>query len=322
MGLIGFGKLAREFYVPVLRRHRAVRVVSVADPLAASRQAAVRAFPEAQIASAVDEVFAAAPDGLLIASPPASHLALWNRAADAGVRVFLEKPFVLPGELARTKPDPASLLTVNLNRRFWPPYRRLAEWQRAGRIGALRRARFRLHVPVEPWCRVTAHRLDPREGGVLADLGSQMADLAHFVLGDLTGALRGELGQDRAAVEVERADGASIGIEVAYAGRALESIELEGSEGTLQIQNPNLAIHHGKNGGPGAPLRLLRDAIALAPRALQRSRTMTRFTIAASLGAFLRGESPPERVGYPEAAVHVAFLERVAAALAPPDAAR
>jgi predicted dehydrogenase len=201
---------------------------------------------------------------------------------------------------------------VNLNRRFWPPYQRLAASVGAGRIGALRRARFRLHVPMEPWCAVTSHRRDPREGGVLADLGSQMADLARFVLGDLSGTLQGSCGQDDAVLEVLRADGASIIIDVAYAARATESIVLEGGEGVLQIRNPNFAIHHEKTRSSAGPWGLLRDALALTPRVLRRSRAMTRFTIGASLGAFLRGEAPRERVGYREACAHVAFLERAA----------
>ncbi|MEN8159925.1 MAG: hypothetical protein ABFS41_07630, partial [Myxococcota bacterium] len=200
---------------------------------------------------------------------------------------------------------------------FWPPYQRLAAWLREGRIGALRAARFRLHVPVEPWCQVTAHRLDPREGGVLADLGSQLADLAHHTVGELAGTLRGSLRPDRATIRLARADGVEVAFDVAYAPRAAETIALEGDEGALELRNPNFAIHHVKPGARPGLIGHLRDALAVAPRALMRSRTMTRFTIGASLGAFLRRDAPPERVGYGEARAHVAFLERVQQALGP-----
>jgi predicted dehydrogenase len=316
LGLVGFGKLARDFYVPVLRRHP-VEVVSVADPLDASREAAARVFPKAKRVTDPVAVFASEPDAVLAASPPSTHLGLWNEAARRGVRLFLEKPFVLPGELARAAPDPAKLLTVNLNRRFWPPYQQLGAWLREGRIGALRAARFRLHVPVEAWSAVTAHRLDPREGGVLADLGSQMADLAHHWLGALDGALRGSLRPDRAAITLARADGVEVDFDLAYGPRAAEAIALEGDEGTLEIRNPNLAIHYVKPGGRPGVVGALRDAFAVAPRALVRSRSMTRFTIGASLGAFLSGEARPERVGFGEARAHVAFLERVHRELGP-----
>jgi predicted dehydrogenase len=312
--LIGFGKLARDYYLPVLHQHPAARVVSVGDPLRGSRETAQRAFPEARIESdgeaVVDSEIDALP--LLIASPPSTHLALWNRAAERELPTFLEKPFVLAGELAHAKPDPNGLLRVNLNRRFWPPYQALAAQLEAGRIGALRRARFQLHVPMEPWCAVTPHRRDPREGGVLADLGTQMADLASFVTGDLSGPLRGQVGPEEAVLEVLRADGASISIDVAYRPRATESIVLEGSQGVLQLQNPNFSIHHGKDIAPPGLLGRLRDAAAVMPRALLRSRSMTRYTIAASLGTFLRGEVRRERVGYAEACAHVAFLDRAA----------
>jgi hypothetical protein len=83
-----------------------------------------------------------------------------------------------------------------------------------------------------------------------------------------------------------------------------------------------LAIHQGKTKTSGAPLGWLRDAVAVAPRALLRSRSMTRYTIAASLGAFLRGDARRERAGYAEACAHVAFLERAASVAAPAQVRR
>jgi len=49
LGITGYGRLAREYYLPALTRMRDVRVVAVADPLEESRLAAVKWSPLARV---------------------------------------------------------------------------------------------------------------------------------------------------------------------------------------------------------------------------------------------------------------------------------
>jgi len=307
LALIGFGRLAQGFYAPILRQHGTWRVAVVADPLPAAREAAARAFPGARLVAEPEAALAASPEAVLVASPPSTHLAVWNAAAARGVRTFLEKPFVLPGQRLEAAADPRGLLTIDFNRRFWPPYQRLRAALASGRIGALERAHFRLSVPLAAWGGAAGHRLDPREGGVLADLGSQLVDLAHWMLGGLTGDLTAQVSPAQASIAVTRGDGARVRLEVAYARGASERVVLVGARQTLEMRNPNLSIRQGNR----SSLRgLAGDGLAVLPRLLRPARRMTPFTLSAALGAFLRVESPPERVDRGEAEAHVALLER------------
>ncbi len=324
LGWIGFGKVARDFYAPALRRHPFARVAAVADPLEASRREARRAFPDAQVGAEAAAVFEAEVDGLLVASPPSTHLGIWNRAAACGIPIFLEKPFVLPGELQDALPDPGALLTVNLNRRFWPPYQELRAQLRQGAIGTVESASFRLHVPLLRWCTVTSHRLEGTEGGALADLGSQIFDLAGYLLGELPGQITARAQSrrwpdDHLQIRMTDARSPRVDLDLAYSDRGAEAVEIHGSRGSLALRNPNMAWHRIDRGlSRGLPTRAL-DLFAFSRRALRRSRSMMRFTIRASLEAFLRRMPAPEVVGFREAARHVRLLEATQRALLRPE---
>jgi predicted dehydrogenase len=162
LGLVGFGRLAREYYVPALRALNDVRLSVVVDPLEASQEAARAAFPGIATLADPAALFTRRLDGVIVASPPSTHLALWNLAARAGLPVLLEKPFTLRGELlqAASGEQQRRLLMFDLNRRFWPPYRRVRESVRAGLVGDLQFVEICLHVDIRPWCSVTSHRLE------------------------------------------------------------------------------------------------------------------------------------------------------------------
>lgn len=327
LGWIGFGKLARDYYTPVLRSHPFARVVAVADPLEASRGEARRAFPDAQVHGAADAVFEATLDGLLVASPPSTHLGFWNRAVAGNLPVFLEKPFVLPGELPRALPDPGALLTVNLNRRFWPPYRALRAQLANAAIGEVESAAFRLHVPVLRWCTVTHHRLEPGEGGALADLGSQLFDLAGYLLGELPECISAKAQShrwpdDHLQVRMAGAGQPDVSFDLAYSDRGSESVEVRGSRGTLVLRDPNMALHRFAAGSTRALRSRALDLFTLGGHVLRRSQSMMRFTIRAALESFLERVTSSEVVGFRDAARHVRLLEATQLALRDPEISR
>ena len=128
IGVAGFGRLVRDIYLPAFRRLPGARLVAVADPLAESRSAAAHRLPGAAVYPDHRALLASTNlDGLLVASPPSSHLEIWDGASDRGIPVFMEKPFVLSHQLARIeRRPPGARLMLDLNRRFWPPYRRIS----------------------------------------------------------------------------------------------------------------------------------------------------------------------------------------------------
>jgi predicted dehydrogenase len=101
IGLIGYGywghKLARNFAAA-----DGARLVAVADPDAARRQAAAHDHPSARIAADAAEIIEAPDiDAVVIATPPALHGALAVAALDRGKHVLIEKPPALDHRAAR-----------------------------------------------------------------------------------------------------------------------------------------------------------------------------------------------------------------------------
>jgi len=302
LGLAGFGRLARDYYLPALRALGVADRLAVADPLAESRAEARARVPGAALYEDAREMLEAQRlDALLVASPPSTHLALWREAARRGMPVFMEKPFLLPHELDAVDPgDPAwALLMIDFNRRFWPPYRWLRDAVRARRVGRVLRARFTLCVDVRPWSRVSDHRSRPAEGGALHDLGSQLLDLAATVLGEAPTRLRAAYsdrarGRDPVQIGLAFPSGASAALELGYDERTRERVWIEGERGALRLDDPNYLPHLERRGAGGAQRAL--DWVALGWRGAFRSRSMLRYTVHAALAAFL--SAARERSGF------------------------
>jgi predicted dehydrogenase len=324
LGLVGFGRLGRQYYVPALRALDGVSVAAVVDPLDASREAAQAMFPGAAIMAGPDALFSRQLDGCIVASPPSTHLALWNMAAQAAVPVLLEKPFALRGQLAQAASGSRErpLLMLDLNRRFWPPYRRIRDRTVAGLLGELRLVEIRLHVDIAPWCMVTSHRLLAGEGGVLYDLGSQAIDLARWLTGQepqqvSASSRTHRWSDDHVLIELGFEGGLQARCDLAYSERAFERVVVEGQCGTLCIRDPNMAIHSSglQAGHPGHRLTsTVRDLATLCYRGLRRSHSMMRFSVAAAVAAFVDSirRGAPFSPGFEDAAADTAWLDAAA----------
>ena len=322
LGLAGFGQLARKYYVPALRALNGVKLAAVVDPFEASREAARAVFPSIAIEEAPDALMRLGLNGVIVASPPSTHLAFWNLAANAGVPVLLEKPFALRGELphAANGERERRLLMLDLNRRFWPPYQKMRESVRGGRIGDVESVEIRLHVDIRPWCSVTSHRLQSREGGVLYDLGSQAIDLARWIIGSEPRKVSAfntshRWDNDHVLVELEFDRGVRTHCDLAYAEDAGERVTIKGTHGEIQLFNPNMAVHFGRPGTTGrSALGLARDLTVLCYRGLRRSHSMMRYSVAAALAAFANSISYglPFSPGYEDAVANAVWLDAAA----------
>jgi predicted dehydrogenase len=325
LGLVGYGQLARKYYVPALRLLHDVRISVVVDPLDSSLEAARRAFPGVAVGSDPCLLLSRRLDGAIVASPPSTHISLWNLAAKAGLPVLLEKPFVLRGELrhAAAAEGMQRLLMLDLNRRFWPPYRRIRESVRAGLIGDLQKIELWLQVDVAPWCSVTSHRLKPREGGVLYDLGSQAIDLAHWIAGRepsqvLASTESRRWDQDHVFLQLRFQGGLQAECQLAYSQPGIERLVVTGSDGEFRLENPNMAIHcrRPRQAGPRLSSRG-RDLLVLGYRGLRRSRSMMRYSVASVLAAFTQSlrHGLPFSPGFDDAVANASWLDAAALAI-------
>jgi myo-inositol 2-dehydrogenase/D-chiro-inositol 1-dehydrogenase len=296
LAIAGFGRLARGYYAPALRELGRAGPVAVADPHPAARAAARAAYPGARAWVSAEEMLAAeAPDALLVASPPSTHLPLWTLAVGTGTAVFMEKPFLLAHELegfASPDVDGAPLM-VDFNRRFWPTYRRLAERVRAGRAGEVAWAELRLEVDVLRWGGAASHRFAPGEGGALHDLGSHLLDLAWMLFGREPARVtaRAESRRwenDHVRITLDLPGGPAVECELGYGARNREQVTIHGTRGTLALRNPNAAIHFRPSGARARPvLERVEDGGALAVRGVFRGRSLLRQSIRSALGEFL-----------------------------------
>lgn len=243
-----------------------------------------------------------------------------------GLPVLMEKPFLLAGELAEAAQSPAArkLLMLNFNRRRWPLYQRLRELVRERVVGAPESATLTLHTDVLGWSTVTRHRLDPAEGEVLHDLGSQILDIVAYLFDDQPTHIEAEglsrrWRNDGLRMDLMLSGGIRVACDIGYGTHNRERIEIQGSGGRLVVNEPNMTIHvdRGKS-GLGHSLDLARDLMTIGYRGLRRSRSMARYSIAASISAFVEDvvADRPFSSGFAEAERSTHWLEAAADSLA------
>lgn len=290
----------------------------VADPLEWRRDLARKSLG-AETCRVSSEILQWQPDALLVASPPSTHLEIWNHAARHRLPVFMEKPFVLNGELSRADSSPGArrLLMMDFSRRFWPVYAELREMIRRGAVGAVEFAGFTLHIDLRTWCAVTAHRLWPQEGGALYDLGSQALDLASYLFDADPSSIEAETSShrwdaDQVRLHLGFPGGLRVCCDLAYGDRTCERTTIQGRDGRLHLNDPNMTIHveRGRSRTP-APIARGRDWLVFAYRGVWRARSMARYSIGAALSVFLRGVSrgEPFSPGFDDAVKNATWLE-------------
>lgn len=187
-GLVGAGGIAQA-YVNVLADLDEAVVVGVADPRSDAAQAAAarlgcRSFSDVEELSRTAQL-----DGVLLCTPPASHVQIAEYFVKLGVPVLCEKPFAItPGEARRliSLADSASVVvTMAAKFRYVDDVRRAREILDSGALGApiLFENVFASRVSMAGRWNSEPHISG---GGVLIDNGTHSADIARFFLGPIT----------------------------------------------------------------------------------------------------------------------------------------
>jgi predicted dehydrogenase len=229
VGLVGCGRLAERGWIPALRMAAetgTARVVAIAEPDAARREAGARAAgldPDRAFADWRDLIADGSADALVLALGGYEQVEPARAATSAGLTVLVEKP---PGgdlagatALARLRPAPA----VGFSRRFDVAWRALRA--AAGRAAPPHELELRLAYLRSGW---GAHVV---RDDALTDLGSHVADLAGWIAGaPVTRARCSVLTSEHAAGELELEAGrGSARFAVALAERYSELGRLAGS---------------------------------------------------------------------------------------------
>ena len=197
------------------------------------------------------------PQGVLVCTPPASHLAVAEQALAAGAHVFCEKPLApsLEGvdRLLAQVDRSGRILMMGMCYRFHPVIRRLREHVASGTIGRVLGAHLWAgqYLPDwHPWADYRREYSAQRRlgGGVLLD-SIHSLDTVRWALGEpveVTGML-GRVSdleidtEDVAAMVMRLASGALVEVHVDYLQRHGQSrTEVVGSEGNLVVEGAGL----------------------------------------------------------------------------------
>ncbi|MPY57736.1 Gfo/Idh/MocA family protein [Streptomyces spongiae] len=201
VAVVGFGWMGRvhtQAYarVPHHFPHLAVRpeLVTVAEEVPGRAEEAAERFGFTATARDWREV-AADPRvrAVSITAPNFLHREIGVAMAEAGKHIWIEKPVGLTAEDARAVADAVSKAgvqgTVGFNYRNAPAVAAARELIASGEIGTVTHVRIRLFsdYAAHPEGALTWRYERERGGsGVLGDLASHGADLARFLLGDIT----------------------------------------------------------------------------------------------------------------------------------------
>lgn len=180
--MIGCGRAAERYYLPAFARVAGARLVAVADPLSARRELIAARLPGCTaFASAEDLLERAGVAALIVATPPATHLAVAELALRAGVPVLVEKPLApsmagIP-ELEAIAATSRGTLMMGFSRRYWTPVRELREIVTSRLPLRFEAARLVISSNTEAWSAISG------VGDPLEDLGPHQLDTLRFVFG-------------------------------------------------------------------------------------------------------------------------------------------
>jgi myo-inositol 2-dehydrogenase / D-chiro-inositol 1-dehydrogenase len=180
IGLIGVGRIGQQHAVSLAADSRVGELV-ITD-LDSVRAVEVASLVGGRPVATVDELFALAPDAVVIASSTSTHVDLVLAGCARGIPVFCEKPCFTDADTGRRVVDEvdASGVSVHIGfqRRFDVGYRRAYEAVRDGSLGEVRRLHLVSADPTPPPAAYIAG-----SGGIHRDCQIHDADVLRWVSG-------------------------------------------------------------------------------------------------------------------------------------------
>ncbi|POM25295.1 putative UDP-kanosamine synthase oxidoreductase subunit [Actinomadura rubteroloni] len=257
LAVVGCGAVTRECHLPALAPPGPFRVTALVDTDLGHARAAADACPGppplvADDLGAVADAF----DAALVATPPASHVDLALRLAEAGKHVLVEKPVACSvAELDRLRGLDGPVVVVAQVRRLFPA----ASWVRAtlagGALGRIRRVRWDEGMPFA-WPVTSAFTLGPAAsgGGVLHDLGPHVLDLLDLWFGApptlVSVAHNASGGVETEAELVLDVAGTPVSVALSRLRTLAGAVRFEGTRGTLRVDAQRAAryVHRDADG--------------------------------------------------------------------------
>jgi scyllo-inositol 2-dehydrogenase (NAD+) len=249
IGLVAVGRLGRVYARDLATRIPETRLVAIADPDAAAREAVAAEHEVAAFASADELIGAPEVEAVVIVGPTSTHREHVIAAARRRLPIFCEKPPAL--SLAETREMKEAVeragvfFQMGFMRRFDAGYAAAKSRVAAGEIGTPVLFKSSSRDPH----RTTLEYANPKtSGGMILDMGIHDFDLARFFMGEVRAVqtVAGTLAYpeletvgdiDNAVVTLEFADGRLGVVDLSRNGIYGYDIatELLGTAGTLRI---------------------------------------------------------------------------------------
>ncbi len=190
LAIVGLGSIGRRH----LSNFHAIGVETLAayDADPAQRAEAATQFPFATVTATLEAALDAAA-GVVVCTPPDSHLELGRLGVERGAHLMVEKPFALSVEgvadLLRLCDAKRLRVLTAYNWRYWPPMLLVEQMLRDGRIGPVRAARteyayhLTIRYPGKDYRRF--YMADAKQGGGCLLDESHAIDYMRWLLGDI-----------------------------------------------------------------------------------------------------------------------------------------
>jgi predicted dehydrogenase len=271
-GIIGCGSMGRE-HIENLKALGGCRVTALADPHAASREAALALLEERppQVFEHYADLLASELcDAVVIATPNYTHIEVMRAALATSLHILVEKPLVTRMddglEMLALAQGRQALVWVAQEYRYMPPVAEMIRMAHQGAVGRMHQVAIREHrEPFYPkvgdWNRFSANT-----GGTLVEKCCHYFNLMDFILRErpvrvfASGAQRvNHLDERYNGLQPDILDSAYVIVEYPSGARAMldlcmfaensvdnEHIVVVGDEGKLESLLPSLTLRHGR----------------------------------------------------------------------------
>ena len=281
--LLGAGRIARKFHLPILSTLHRTQVIAIAETDARIREVCRRVLPQATLFSHYKQLLdSVQPDAVVICLPPDLHAEAAIAAFEKGLHVYMESPLATTqadGErVIRAWHRAGSVGWIGFNYRFHSLVIAMREALQAGKIGDLLSARTSFYS-VSGSLPARKHQRQSGDGA-LPDMAGHDFDLLRFVLQqdpvEVSAQLySGEAEDDSAAVQLRLESGQLLCGFTSVAAVERHRVEITGTNGEMTFdrhQSSELRFNWPKRDFSNkARLRSALDILSGFPHAIRDS---------------------------------------------------
>ncbi|MBA2460472.1 MAG: Gfo/Idh/MocA family oxidoreductase [Actinobacteria bacterium] len=192
-GFVGLGRASRLYHLPALRAIDGVQLSGGFDASAEQRATWGGETGLATFESLDDLLTGAAPDVVVVATPPASHADVCVQALEAGAHVICEKPFVASSadgdRVLAVAAAVGKQVAVNHQFREKPIFSAVRDAVRAEKYGRLAFCQLWQLMNLAPWNEPTEWRAG-MSNRTLLEGGVHLVDLMIVLFGELPSAVQ------------------------------------------------------------------------------------------------------------------------------------